>query len=334
MVEPHVLAGFLRDVGLNPRQNSVSYIFDCPRCGKSKKLYIRKRDGRFVCWFCRTSEEGFEGRAEYALAEILQISAKSIAAKLYLQEEMPEGVFLDYSIEDWFDNDEEEEEAEGLRVLQWPLDYYPLDHPHAARGVKYLVEERGIPIDIAMEYGIRYAPAHRRVVFPVQSTGALYGWQERLVVPHRFWSEKDEVWKEVAKALSSKEIPRDRVLMFADRLRGSDHAVVCEGPIDGLKAHLCGGNVVTMGKGVSIRQMRLIRNSGIHKVYLALDPDAGDEAERLALEFSDMEVYIMDPRPYKDLGEMTMEAVLELFRSAPRINTGRCFVGIDSILCG
>jgi hypothetical protein len=61
----------------------------------------------------------------------------------------------------------------------------------------------------------------------------------------------------------------------------------------------------------------------VKKVYLALDPDAQTEMQALAPKFYDVEVYILLPEPgYKDLGEMSMEAVLERFRTAPRLRLG------------
>lgn len=324
MADPKVLRDFIEESGLKPYQNSVSWVFTCPRCSKPKKLYIRKSDGRFVCWYCRTID-GFEGRVEYALSEILGIPVGAIKAKLYSGQVDIGEVHLDYDLKEWCDDEEELEEP--LRTLQWPLDYYPIDHKNSVRGLKYLEEERKIPLAIAKEYGIRYAPTKKRVVFPVMSGDKVYGWQERLVVPNRWWNEEECVWKETLKAISSEKIPRDRMVMFADRLRGSDHAIVTEGPVDAIKAHLCGGNVCTMGKAISTQQMGLIRNSGVQKVYLALDPDAYAEFDRLCVEFSDLEVYLMDPAPYKDLGEMSMESVLELYKTAPRIHSSARLFG-------
>jgi hypothetical protein len=137
--------------------------------------------------------------------------------------------------------------------------------------------------------------------------------------------------------LSSKNIPTAQVVMFANRLQQSKHVVVCEGPIDAIKAHLCDGNVATMGKAVGAGQVQTIRDperltrahvgafhcGGIEKVYLALDPDAARETGRLIREFSDMEVYLMTPpKGRKDLGEMDYGEVLDLFHSARRVGAG------------
>ncbi len=132
-------------------------------------------------------------------------------------------------------------------------------------------------------------------------------------------------------------------MMFANRLVGSKHVVVCEGPIDAIKADWCGGNVATMGKAVGLGQVKTLRDpdrlnrqqvgaicgAGIQKVYLALDDDAARETERLVRQFSDLEVYQMiPPAPYHDLGEMDYPEVLELFRGAKRVNPGNVFISL------
>ena len=118
--------------------------------------------------------------------------------------------------------------------------------------------------------------------------------------------------------------------MFGDRITG-DHAVLCEGPVDALKAHLCGGNVCSLGKLVSIYQLNLLRNSGIRKLYLALDPDAFMEAGRLLRDVADeLEVYDMRPPASlsddTDLGKMSLEAVRDLMVAAPRLDRHHMFL--------
>ncbi len=120
--------------------------------------------------------------------------------------------------------------------------------------------------------------------------------------------------------------------MFADRLNGSRHAVVAEGPVDALKAHLCGGNVSPMGKAVNPAQMGLILNAGVRDVYLGLDPDAADETARLVRNhFGDVRLFQL-AAPVKgamekpDLGALDQLEVLELFRSARQIHAGQLFL--------
>jgi hypothetical protein len=143
--------------------------------------------------------------------------------------------------------------------------------------------------------------------------------------------------------LSSKDVPTAHVVMFANNLVGSEHAVVCEGPIDAIKADACGGNVATMGKAIGPGQIRTLRDpsrltreqvsaiwgSGIKRIYLALDPDAAKETSRLVREFSDMETYVMvPPKPYHDLGEMSFQEVHDLFRAAKPVGAGKLFISL------
>lgn len=342
--DPGKLLEFIEDSGLSYKQNTVSYIFDCPKCGKRDKLYIRKRDGKFVCWFCKEID-GFRGRAEYALVELTSTPFQDIKDALYGTSTALDDDYFDLKLGDFFgEEDDVDEEAVLIPEMVWPHDYYPIDHDFARGGREYLAK-RGISVEMAREYGLRFAPKRRRVVFPVEIGQRLVGWQERATFSTKVWSDEREEWVSSMKMLSSKGIPTAHTVMFSNRLRGSRHVVVCEGPIDAMKAHLCGGNVATMGKAVSLGQVKALRepaslldrrevgqlaNSGVERVYLALDPDAAQETTRLVREFSDLDVYLMHaPEPYEDLGDMPPEEVLALFHRAPRVSSANLMVFFD-----
>jgi hypothetical protein len=321
------LAQFIHDAGIPHGQTSISYVFDCPRCNGRKKLYLRKRDGRFVCWVCKETDN-YQGRPEYALADLVGLPVKVVAAKLYGRSGAPVELYLDVQIADFYgDGDEVDEEASEIPTTFMPLDYYPIDEPKAARGAAYL-EGRGIPVDVAKRYNIHYAPAERRVIFPVESHGKLYGWQGRLVIPDHYVNEDgDEV--KLVKIKGNKELPRERVVMFADRLVDCEHALVGEGPVDAIKADLVGGNVATMGKAVSREQMLLLLRSGVKRIYLALDPDAAEETQRLVRDyFDEVELYNVLARGVgkADLGAMKFVEVADLVRGSDRIRPGQIFV--------
>lgn len=322
-LDPLVLKRVLKESGLSYTENSRSYIFTCPKCDKAKKLYIRKSDGRFVCFFCKELH-GFHGRAEYGLSALLNVPVKDIVAVLYEGRVVHEGdAYLEMDeLRDFFEDEDQEEVSHEL--VQWPIETYTMDDPKAARGLEYL-KGRGIPQSIAMQYGLRYYPEQRRVMFPVQSGPHLFGWQARLVIPH-IWYDQEGNQREIPKILTSKGLRREHVLMFGDRLIGSDHAILCEGPVDGIKAHYCGGNVVTMGKAVSPTQVSLLKRVGVRRIYLALDPDAAEETERLVRDLGDLELYDMTATGAKDLGEMSFEEVYELFLSCSPISASRVFV--------
>lgn len=337
--DPAILRQLLVESGLSFKQNSKSYIFTCPRCKGKQKLVIRKVDGRFCCWKCK--EQGYQGRPEVALADLLNQTIKSVAARLYGGAHVPVSVLLDVRVSDFYGDDEEvedEDEIVTLPTVEWPFDYYPIDHPWSGRGAAYL-EGRGIPVDIAKQYNIHYWPEGRRVAFPVEAGGELYGWQGRLVIPHE-WVDEEGNEREALKIQSSREIPRERVLMFADRLRGVDHAVLGEGPVDALKAHLCKGNVCPMGKAVGPEQMALLLNHGVRRLYSGLDPDAADEFMRLVrTHFDDIELYqlvarVKGAKVKPDLGEMSFKDVYELFLGAERVSAGQVFIFLNPNVLG
>lgn len=321
---------FIEDSGLSFKKSEVSFIFDCPRCMKRDKLYISRRHGYFVCWYC-SEIEGFQGRPEYALSELLLTPVGKIRAAIYGEKHYESKPFLAVDLVDFFGgSDIIDSDADAIPTIAVPLDYYPLDHKYAEAGRKYL-EGRGIPQPVASYYGVRYSPVRQRVMFPIEMGGRLVGFQERLTVASRYLSEDGSKVIEAPKVLSSKGIPRNHVVMFEKRLQGNKHVVLCEGPVDCLKAHACRGNVATMGKAVTQGQIQLLRNNGIEKVYLAIDPDAAQETARLVREFADLEVRLMHPpKGKKDLGEMTFSEVYRLFLDAPLVNPGKIFIFMNS----
>lgn len=324
------LTEIIENSGLSYKQNAVSWIFSCPRCSKKDKLYLRKRDGRFVCWYCATVE-GYQGRPELALADLTGMSMSDLRYRLYgegLKYSAEGGLKL--NIKDFFGPDDMvPEDLEPLPATVFPLDFYPIDHEHSARGLAYL-ESRGISLELAKEYDLHYHPKERRVIFPVYVDGSLIGWQARTTEATEVANEDTGEEFKILKIRTSRGLPRDKCVMFQDRLKGSDHVVLCEGPVDAIKAHLCGGNVASMGKSVSRGQIELIRSSGVKKVYLALDPDAQAEMTRLCKEFGDLEVYqMLAPAPYKDLGEMPLELVRHVFETATRVKAARSFIRLS-----
>src|SRR6266851_2219852 len=292
MYNPEALKALLDEDGVPYKQNAKSFILNCPRCRKREKLFFRKSDGRFVCWYCREIDN-FQGRPEFGLVEVLRLPFIEIKVRLYGPGVVNAGEFLDVKVRDFFsDKDEVPEDTFDPPTMVYPPDFLPIDNKFSAPGADYL-RGRGIDLETAKFYDLHFWPPRRRIIFPVKLQGRVIGWQ-------------------------------DRCLMFGDRLNNSPHCILTEGPIDALKAHLCGGNVATMGKAVSAPQINLIRNSGIQKLYLALDPDAYRETKRLTSEFGDLELYDMrPPAPYKDLGEMTLEAVHELFLTAPKTSNSQ-----------
>ncbi len=315
------LTQLLDEFGLpRPRLSGQSLLYDCPFCSKAKKLAVRRRDGRFACWSCRTTN-GSEGDAERLLSMLFRITISDARDKLFGKEGPAQSFYLEPMLAEEVDEDEEVQ-WETLPSRSWEYHHYPIGEKGTDKGVAYL-EGRGVSLEVAKQYGIRYSPIERRVIFPVEVGDTLVGWQGRLVVPHT-WTDEQGVPREGMKVLSSPGIPRDRVLMFQNRIVGS-HAVLTEGPFDAIKAHLCGGNVASMGKMVSRGQLDVLRKKGIKTLYLGLDPDAADDTMRIIRNFAfDLDVKLLEPpKGYDDLGDAPIEAVYEAFCSAPTVKPWR-----------
>lgn len=304
---PDNLVKLIKQSGITHKENAISFIFTCPKCNKKDKLYIKKSTGQFICFFCVTTV-GFKGKSEYALNLLLERPYKDIQKDIYDNIEQKAEAFIKVNIKDFEDDDEIEKEIKVLETFTYPLDYYELDHEFSIKGAEYL-RSRGLNVDYCKEYDIRYSPTEQRIVFPVKENDIIYGWQKRTITNN----------SNIPKILGSKHLPKNQTLMFIDRIKGLDYTVLCEGPVDALSAHLCGGNVATMGKQVSEGQMLLLLNNNIKKVYLALDPDAYVEMDNLYQKWKHVFDFYLMQATKKDLGEMNYEEVYSLFKSAPKI---------------
>lgn len=324
------LRKLIEESGVSFSQSANSWIFTCPKCEKKNKLYIRKKDGRFVCWVCAETE-GYKGAPEYALKDLLDLPISHIKTLLYggVTTSALDGM-IHVTIRDPYEPRPIDDDEDGgiLKQAYWPIDYLPIDEPGARKGLDY-VSKRGIDLATAIKYQLRYSPTKRRVAFPIVVGGILTGWQARAIGETCGVTDEGNIWS-TPKILTSPGVDREHLLMYQDNLIGSPHAVICEGPVDGIKADLCGGNVVTMGKAVSSGQIKTLLSYGVSSIYLALDPDAAAEIPRLISEFGDIPVYNMEiPKQFKDIGEMSPSEVLELFRSAKQVSAASLFVYLE-----
>jgi len=326
-MEKEVVA-IMEEAGVKFKTGTRSFIMTCPKCRKRDKLYIRRGDGRFVCFYCKEIDN-FQGRPEYALAELTNLSFSEIRSRLYGEQvsEVP-GVFIDLHLtdKDFLDDEIVLSTEVILPEVSFTADIISLNSEYSKPAVDYLLG-RGVPFDIAQKYDLRYSPSTRRVIFPVYDQKRLLGWQGRYIGGESYVDEETQKLVTIPKALTSLGLKKDQALMFRNNLIGSDHCVLTEGPIDGIKADLCGGNVATMGKAVSRTQIDIIKNSGVRKVYIALDADATREVAKLVEQFRDLEIFDMRVKE-GDLGAMTFEEVHKLFKACERFSNNKIFLYI------
>jgi len=318
-IEPQTLAKVIKSLGVViSKSTHNSYILDCPKCGKKDKLYIRKKDAAFICFSCGELSN-FKGRADFALSVITGEPLESVRSQLL-------GEITLANFEETFKFklpifEEEVAPTEDftLEPQPYPASVKELTHKLSLPGVKYL-ESRGVNLETALRYNVRYDIASKRVIFPVEANGDLYGWQGRYTNKTTYVFQ-DKIVR-IPKILTQNGTPRDKLVMFYDRLLGSDKAVICEGPMDAIACDLIGGNVATMGKIVTKWQIQLIRHLGVKTIYLGLDPDAIQETLRLINELEEeFNLYILEPLPgFKDLGEMTPQQVYQQYLNAKPVN--------------
>ena len=328
------LVRYIKELGLNYKETSKSFIFNCPCCGGKQKLYIRKEDGKFVCFRCK-EENGMSGNVEYALVELTDLSLKEIKSALYGDSLIKSTGFLDLKLVDFWSEEEEDvigEVDEPLKPMQWPYWAISIVANGAKAGADYLLK-RGIPTELANFYGIRYSAERRAIMFPVYSGNLLYGWQYRTIDQTRYLTDTGIV--ESTKAWSSKNLPKNKLFMFANRLANSNHAVITEGPLDAMKCHGFGGNVAGMGKEIGAAQVKTILRHGIKRVYSGLDPDAFAELGPLLKKLGeDVEVYKVDVpirKGVKDLGDLSLEESVRVINRSVLIKPGRLYVWLRPI---
>jgi hypothetical protein len=339
-VNAKILSDYIKGTGVKHKETPGSFIFTCPNCNKSEKLWIRKYDGHYICWSCATVNETKGNRPEFILNKILRVPIKEITAKLYGTHELQATEYLDIQIDGMAEEDEFfSQNLIDLPSIEWPMGYYPLEHSFSTRGVDYLAG-RGIPIEIGQKYKLRYCPTARRVSFPAEYQNKLYGYQDRLIIPHEWIDPETGELKKTLKIKSSKAVIegqgwRERTLMFMDNLTQIkfEHTVLCEGPVDAIKADLCGGAVCTMGKAVSPYQVQILKRLGVKRAYLGLDPDAADEMAELVKNMTaEMDLYLLELPTVKDkkidLGALELQEVYELFKTAKQINSNHLFIYI------
>lgn len=302
----------------------MSFIFTCPKCSKTRKFYVRKSDGRSICFRC----ENFRGDGAWALYQLFGVPFSEGRQILYGELPFERGSALDFEIVDHYGEDDEEEFVRDLpSPRQWPLTAVTVEHA-PPKAVEYLAS-RGVSIDLADRYDIRWDGTQQRILFPVVVEGELLGWQGRFIHPTTVYTDRRKI--EIPKVVSTEGLAGGRVLMFQDRLASADVAVLAEGPFDAIKADLVGGNVASMGKGVSAVQLQTIADAKVKRLYVALDRDATEDTMRVVREMAPkMETYLLEPPPHRsDLGDCTVEEVVQAVEEAEPIRPSRLLLHLE-----
>lgn len=320
------------NAGLTPKEKSRTIHTTCPICGKDDKFSILKENGACICYrgSCSFGKRRFKewialtyGITENEADVMLYSSNAEYTRETEVLDDNDLETISDLSLKTEDDIDMILSELEPIQFPDFHM--VPIIHKDAVEGARYL-ENRGISIDIATLYDIHYSVIHRRVYFPIKIMGSVYGYQGRHI---------DKV-ADVDRMRNNKGFRRDSLVMFANQLIGKDFAILAEGPVDAIKFNAVGGNVASMGKAISNKQLAIIKSYGIKKIYLALDDDAAIEMNSLS-EHRDLIFYKIDvPESCKqrcaivgkkaDFGECTFDEAKKAFENAELFNQEKILI--------
>lgn len=279
------------------QKNAKSFVLDCPMCDKSKGVYLWKTSGYGKCHKCDSRFNPYD--ILVALLGVTYTQARKIlnTGVLVRSNDKLEALTLQKV------NEPLQEEA---KIFKLPYNFFDINAIASESGQKYLLS-RGVSLETATKYRLKYCPASQRVVFPVfNSEKKCLGWQDRDVT-------------------GDAEYPYDSPGGFnrASCLFGytefeADWAVVVEGPFDFLKVSFLGGALCTFGKQISDRQLTMIKSLPVKDIYLALDPDAFDLFDKYAQIFEPRQnVWIMQPPDHrKDFGDCTKKEIENAFENS------------------
>lgn len=294
------LKAFLDD-RVSYHETKKSYVTDCisQSCGKEGHFYIRKDNGRSICFKC--------GSKYNWRALVSQLAKIPIGRSHEFLFGVGAGDFVDLPLDPDLFSRPVKDEPEKDTPIQMGMDFFPVEY--SEEGLQYLVSRGMDEPSLIFDYDIRFHQAMNAVVFPVRKDGVLYGWQARKIAP-----KEGEL-----RLISSSQFNKSHFLLNWDRAVKNKRIVLVEGPFDCVHVDVSEfGAVASLGKGVSLDQMQLILSAPAQEIYLGLDPDASREfyeiVNRLGLQ---KKCFLITPPAHrKDFGETTRAEVKESIRSA------------------
>ncbi len=291
---------YIEDNGLFYKENSRSFMLDCPSCGKDK-LSIAKEEGNYICYYCADTVRG--PAPEPILAELtgdtLPVVRRLIRGHAFIADTEADG-FLNPDKAFTKKNEEENEPRKK------PYYFVPITDERAKEGRDYLVEKRGIPLFLAEEVGIMYNPVHKQVIFPVYEGYQWQGYQGRAIYGK----------------LKYNDIDKSKHIMFENSIV-DNRVILCEGPISALKFAKSGiGYVAILGKVVSERQIERLLELKIDTIYLGLDRDAFKEIKSFYDKYhTKFKFFILEvPSDKDDFGSCSFDECVEIFQQATPLN--------------
>lgn len=237
-------------------------VTECPHCGRTRKLWVNKRTGKWICYSCR------EGGALPSLIAVVEgmshrdaIRFVAAAVKKSLRRSVKQSA---EAVTRW----KPEPDQEPPTALELPPHFVPIFDREAWcwRLPKYL-KRRGIKPLIAMQYGLGFCTAGRyggRLILPAHQFGDLVFYQGRaMAAPIK------------PKYLSPPVAGASGTLYGLDEAVGVSEVLVVEGPLDVVSMAQRGFHAVSLlGKELTGRQAVKLKRAGFVRAIVMLDGDA------------------------------------------------------------
>lgn len=281
---------FLKNHGISFKDTTNSLIVTCPLCFK-EKLYFSKLEANFICFSCSENLKG--STPYYALSLLTNIPIQDIKSEFEVIESKP--VHQVYAIS-------------KVTTVYIPQRFIAISDPEAIDGANYLFK-RGIDLETAAKYNIKYDPKNRMVVFLCKEGSHYVGYQSRAI-------DKD-VPKEKQKYTMS-GFEKSKHFLFQEYIKG-DSVILAEGPVSAIKFAKTGISfVASMGKAISKAQVDKLLALGVKNVYLGLDRDAFKEINIFIKKYSTVfDIYYLKvPDDEEDFGSCSFEKCVNVYRNS------------------
>ena len=293
------------DVPFNLMNDGQEFLAECHNCFR-EKMWIAATGSRKGLWHCFRC--GISGNLFQLMAEIEGITPSQAFKKVVGKKEYKNAKYFNDIIEEKPDTS-----LPSPRKVEVPINYVSLLGASEKNVGKKYARIRGLSDEDIIKYNLMYAPAEKRLIFPVYYDKVLVGWQGRDVL-NREGAPK-------AITLPSKKTGvgfRKSWFYFGwDRVRKAKFITIAEGPIDAIKGHKINA-MAMLGKTMSdVQFKRLLTMPNLKTVFLALDEDAEIEKEDLIRKLSPFfEVRVISFPEGTDMGDWSQDEVYDFAKNA------------------
>lgn len=266
------IESYLRNHNIDFEIKTKYYLFDeCPSCKKEKKFVLNIDERFYTCFVCPA-----KGSLISFIQMIDDVDFRTAVSLINENKEYTTSTVLKPIEINEVYNDLDQIVISNMDEIMMPQYFIDVNLRDDSEEAKYL-KFRGFTQELVDMFEIKYHPYAKRVIFPIYNhLEALVGWQARDI------TDLSDV-----KIITKPEGLRKSLLLYNfDHYKYDSYVTIVEGPVDAIKGYQYNA-VAILGKKISKFQVSLLEsNPNLKDIYIALDPNAYDEAKALASELS------------------------------------------------